>query len=57
MKYFKFKTKLKIISFDQIKYYKFSNKYLNIINVELKESSNKFKKRIYINNYIKISYM
>ena len=56
MKYFKFKTKLKIISFDQIKYYKFSNKYLNIINVELKESSNKFKKRIYINNYIKTSF-
>ena len=56
MKYFKFKKKLKILKLEKVRNEKLDNKNLNIIDVKLKTSSNRFYQNEYIKEYIKRSF-
>ena len=57
MKYFKFKKKLKILKIEKVRNKKLDNKNLNVIDVELKTSSNRYNRNEYIKEYIKRSFL
>ena len=56
MKYFKFKRKLKILKVEKIKDEKINNKSLNIVDVNLKVSSNTLSQYNFNKDYIKRSF-
>lgn len=56
MRYFKFTKKIKILKVEKIKKEKLDNKNLNVVDVELKTSSNPSYQNKYIKEYIKRSF-